>query len=488
MTDRVLELLRSRPDLAELAAFPFNFDVSRAYHVEDVHLASGASLEAIAGDDTGGTYFLCADQAVLHASSEGDAVLIADSVGEALEMLVRLPEWCEGLTAELDEEGLRAQVRAGDDEAREEFAPELDAQRAALISGLGLPDRPLVELFALTESAAGRTEPDHVLLNSRDLCAYQLHESYRQCLRDVVLRPGREILERMRSGDLGAREEAAADPVLRAGALRAAQFDRRDGDLPFLRFLLEREDAERTESFEEQRLTAVLVASYGQDQDVPLLRSVSWGQVTDSAGAVEWARAEEAKRHERDAAAENEFTWIELAHRQGRTEHARVALIRLLDDTGPHADRLRELSRALERIGDHAQAARAQFNLLSLQDTAWDRALEAYILARLERGKGDLAAAGRALERARGAVGVDGTAPDSTVAEWHRRGLGRLITEQHLELTLAAVEAGETDLALATMTHGKVLLNTIAKQSAKALSGLSTRAKWAVAGLRGPVA
>ncbi|MCX4673341.1 hypothetical protein OG453_43050 [Streptomyces sp. NBC_01381] len=486
MTDRVLELLRGRPDLAELAAFPFNFDVSRAYHVEDVHLASGASLEAIAGDDTGGTYFLCADQAVLHASSEGDAVLIADSVGEALEMLVRLPEWCEGLTAELDEEGLRAQVRAGDDEAREEFAPELDAQRAALVSGLGLPDRPLVELFALTESAAGRTEPDHVLLNSRDLCAYRLHESYRQCLRDVVLGPGRAILERMRSGDLGAREEAAADPVLRAGALRAAQFDRRDGDLPFLRFLLERENAERTESFEEQRLTAVLVASYGQDQDVPLLRSASWGQVTDSAGAVEWARAEEAKRHERDAAAESEFTWIELAHRQGRTEHARVALIRLLDDTGPHADRLRELSRALERIGDHAQAARAQFNLLSLQDTAWDRASEAYILARLERGKGDLAAAGRALERARAAVGVDGTAPDSTVAEWHRRGLGRLITEQHLELTLAAVEAGDTELARTTMTHGKVLLNTIAKQLAKALSGLSTRAKWAVAGLRSP--
>ncbi|TGB14665.1 hypothetical protein [Streptomyces sp. MZ04] len=485
MTDRVLELLRSRPDLAELAAFPFNFDVSRAYHVEDVHLASGASLEPIAGDDTGGTYFLCADQAVLHASSEGDAVLIADSVGEALEMLVRLPEWCEGLTAELDEEGLRTQVRAGDDEAREEFAPELDAQRAALVSGLGLPDRPLVELFALTESAAGRTEPDHVLLNSPDLCAYRLHESYRQCLRDVVLGPGRETLERVRSGDLGAREEAAADPVLRSGVLRAAQFDRRDDDLSLLRCLLERENAaERSEWFQERRLAAVLVASHGQDQDVPLLRSATFGQVTDSAGAVEWARAEEA----RDATAESEFTWIELARRQGRTEHARVALIRLLDDTGPHADRLRELSRALERIGDHAQEARAQFNLLSLQDTALDRASEAYVLARLERGKGDLAAAGRALERARAAVGVDGTPPDNTAAQWHRRGLGRLITEQHLELTLAAVEAGDADLALSTMTHTKTLLNTIAKQSAKALSGLSTRAKWAVAGLRGPVA
>jgi hypothetical protein len=156
MTDRFLELLRTRPDLAELAAFAFDFDVNWAYHVEPVHLASGASLEPIAGDDTGGTYFLCGGTAVLHASSEGDAVLLADSVGEALEILVRLPGWCEHISAELDEEDLLAEIRAADDEAREGFAPELDAQRAALISGLGLPDRPLVELLAMSESAARR--------------------------------------------------------------------------------------------------------------------------------------------------------------------------------------------------------------------------------------------------------------------------------------------------------------------------------------------
>ncbi|MFD5369229.1 hypothetical protein [Streptomyces sp. NPDC127103] len=73
------------------------------------------------------------------------------------------------------------------------------------------------------------------------------------------------------------------------------------------------------------------------------------------------------------------------------------------------------MSRALERLGDHAQAARAQCSLLSLQGTARGRAVEAYVLARLERLKGDLAAAGRALELARAAVGADATA-------WHRRG------------------------------------------------------------------
>ncbi|WP_330241110.1 hypothetical protein [Streptomyces sp. NBC_00525] len=125
-------------------------------------------------------------------------------------MLVRLPDRCEGLTAGLDEEGLRAAAAAGDAAAREEFAPELDAQRAALLAGLGLPERPLTELFAVSESAARRTEPDHLLLNSAELCAYRLDDEYRMCLRDVVLGPGRAVeasvlarIERDR-GDLGA--------------------------------------------------------------------------------------------------------------------------------------------------------------------------------------------------------------------------------------------------------------------------------------------
>ncbi|MFI0773351.1 hypothetical protein [Streptomyces sp. NPDC021212] len=60
-----------------------------------------------------------------------------------------------------------------------------------------------------------------------------------------------------------------------------------------------------------------------------------------------------------------------------------------------------------------------------------------------------------------------------------------MITEQHMELTLAAVEEGDAELARATMAHGRRLLKAIGKESAKALATLSTRAKWAVAdGLR----
>ncbi|MFI2373444.1 hypothetical protein [Streptomyces sp. NPDC018833] len=115
MTDPALELLRERPDLAELAAFPFNFDIGRAYHVEDVHLASGASLEPVAGDDTGGTYFVCEDGTVLHASSEGDAAVVGGSVSEALEVVIGLPWYCEGILPDLDEAALLAAVGVADD-------------------------------------------------------------------------------------------------------------------------------------------------------------------------------------------------------------------------------------------------------------------------------------------------------------------------------------------------------------------------------------
>ncbi|NWF29299.1 hypothetical protein HW130_24095 [Streptomyces sp. PKU-EA00015] len=451
-----------------------------------MHLASGASLEPVAGDDTGGTYFVCADGAVLYASSEGDAVLVGGSVTEALEILIGLPSYCEGIAPGLDEAALLAEVGAADEEARESFAPELDTQRAALLNGLGLPARSLVELNAMMHAAARRTEPDHLLLNSAELCAYRLlDEDAREPLREVVLAPGRAALERMRSGGPASWTEAGADPVLRAGVLRAAQYDRRADDLPLLRFLLEREDAERTEWFEERRLAAVLVALHGRAEDVPLVRSAPGGCASDDpAGVVAWAREEDAKRYGPDPATESEFTWIGLARRQGRIEHARVALIRMLDDTGPDGERLRALSRALEDLGDYGQAARAQFHLASLQDTSWDRAAETYALARVERLKGDLAAARKALGRARVAVGLgDGPAPDETVSEWHRRGLGRQITEQHLELVLAAVEAGDHTLARETMAHAKLLLKTIAGRFRSSLSELSTRAKWAVAAL-----
>ncbi|MFJ8490245.1 hypothetical protein ACIRBZ_18085 [Streptomyces sp. NPDC094038] len=56
MSDDCLRLLRQH-----------RFDLDRAAdgHVEPVRLASGGSLEAVAGSDTGGTYLGCADGSLL---------------------------------------------------------------------------------------------------------------------------------------------------------------------------------------------------------------------------------------------------------------------------------------------------------------------------------------------------------------------------------------------------------------------------------------
>ncbi|MEU6338338.1 hypothetical protein ABZ839_28665 [Streptomyces cellulosae] len=67
MNDHALRRLRQDGCLAELAARSLGFDRDWAAHghVEEVRLSSGGPLEVVAGDDTGGTYFVCADGSVL---------------------------------------------------------------------------------------------------------------------------------------------------------------------------------------------------------------------------------------------------------------------------------------------------------------------------------------------------------------------------------------------------------------------------------------
>ncbi|MFD5586423.1 hypothetical protein ACFW6K_13990 [Streptomyces sp. NPDC058733] len=179
MTDHALRKLRANPRLAELAAFPFDFDVDRAAHghVEPVRLASGGPLTVVAGDDTGGTYVVCGDGAVLHADSEGGACLIGTSVDEALEVLIGLADWgaFADLTPEDGEERILARTAEVEEEIREHYG--IDAEREELLAGLGLARRSPVELVGMLHRALTRTEPDHVLLNARELNAYRfLHD------------------------------------------------------------------------------------------------------------------------------------------------------------------------------------------------------------------------------------------------------------------------------------------------------------------------
>lgn len=503
MTERALDLLRRQPHLAELAAYPFAFDLRRADHVEEVRLASGAPLEPIAGDDTGATYFVCRDGAVLYASSDGMAGLVGDGVDEALDVLTGLPNWQNyvGLSPDDGEERILAEVEDTESWIRETYGPELDADRAHLRTALGLPERSPVELVTLLYDALLRTEPDHLLLNAGEGLAYQpLAPHASTPLRDVVLATGRTDLDVMRA-DRTAWGEVTSDPVRVATVLRAAQYDRRLGDLPLLRCLLRHQAAiagTHVGGGEELRLAAFLVARHGLAEDLPLLHAAREASaytlpelLPQPAAATGWAHAPDDDRFGQETANEPEFTWTGLGRRQGRTEHVRVALIRMLDDTGPDAERLGALSHELELLGDFGQAARAQRNAVSLQGTRWDRAAAGHTLARLERRSGDLTAAWRALGRVRVALGLDAPATaadepvaDTTTAQWHRRGLGRMIAEEHLRLVLGAVESGDADLTRQAMACSKTLLKLIGEESRKRISPLSTEAKWAVARLK----
>jgi hypothetical protein len=178
MTDHALRLLRENPPLAELAAFPFGFDLDRARHVEDVRLASGGPLEPVAGDDSGGTYFVCGDGSLLYADSEGSAGVIGAGVDEALEIMVGLPAWqdCLHLSPQDSAEVILADVQEAEDDVRESYS--IDEERAELRTALGFADRSPVELIALLHAALLRTEPHFVLLNAEEGLAYRLLDEH----------------------------------------------------------------------------------------------------------------------------------------------------------------------------------------------------------------------------------------------------------------------------------------------------------------------
>ncbi|MFD8250854.1 hypothetical protein [Streptomyces werraensis] len=274
MSDHALRLLRQNRRLAELASHPFDFDLGRAAHghVEEVRLASGGPLEVVAGDDTGGTYFVCGDGSVLYADSEGTAGIIGSSADEALELVIGLPGWrdCTHLSPDDGEEKILARVTETEDEIREYHG--IDEERAELRAALGFPERSPVELVGRLRAALLRTEPDFVLLNAEEGCAYDRLGPDGPPLWETVLAAGREDLARLREGDGMAWREVAEDPVRRRLTLRAAQFDRAEDDLELLRHLLRHET--RSSMTEELRLAAVLVGLHGDTEDLPLLSEV----------------------------------------------------------------------------------------------------------------------------------------------------------------------------------------------------------------------
>jgi hypothetical protein len=65
----MLDRIRTNARAAALLAQVFDFDTARLDPVEPVHLASGAELHPIAGDASGGTFFVCGNGPVLYAGA-----------------------------------------------------------------------------------------------------------------------------------------------------------------------------------------------------------------------------------------------------------------------------------------------------------------------------------------------------------------------------------------------------------------------------------
>ncbi|MFJ4918574.1 hypothetical protein [Streptomyces sp. NPDC088725] len=479
MTDPALALLRQQPHLAELAARSFHFDLRRTEHHEPVRLASGAPLEAVAGDDTGGTYFVCGGGAVLYASSEGKAGLIGDSVTEALEVIVGLPGWSgrDCFRPLGDEDGL-ASAASPEAANAHAYLSETAAPRAELLAGLGLPARSPAELVARLRTALLRTDLGHLLLNAREGLAYShLNGPTRPPRWETVLAPGLADLRLMRS-DPASWPEVAPDAGRRAAALRAAQFARGDeSDLPLLRVLL-RHEAAGTGMSEELRLAAVLVGRFGLTEDLPLLHEARATDPETQDGLFElprdarrvarWARALDDARFGTDPGAASPLLWARLASRQGRTELARAILIRTLDEAGPDAPLLDSVRGGLEELGDFAQAARAQRALAPLRDAPWERGTACLTLARLERAAADHPAARAALRRTLAEL-----AKDERPVDWRRFALGRTVTEEHLLLAGAAAGAGRTELAHEVMAVAVALLGELPARSRETLTELA---------------
>ncbi|MDX3530259.1 hypothetical protein P1P75_28565 [Streptomyces sp. ID05-39B] len=153
--------LRAHDEAARFLAGPGDFELDRADHGEEVHLASGSRLEGFAGDGAGGTFFFCGDggeeRPVLYADSEGRAALVAVGLPELLRLLLAVPWWrdCTAFTAE--QSGRLAAEYLAD-------LPGLAADRGRAAAALGLDLPSEAEALARLREVAFGAGRDFVLV------------------------------------------------------------------------------------------------------------------------------------------------------------------------------------------------------------------------------------------------------------------------------------------------------------------------------------
>ncbi|MEU5260974.1 hypothetical protein [Amycolatopsis sp. NPDC021455] len=160
MVDRIRENARA----AALLAGVFDFDVSRLDPVEPVRLASGGQLRVVAGDASGGSFFVCDDGPVLYAGSEGSAGVVAADPDEVVRLVVGVPTWHDVVADAPDVQAMLASFESSYAEMRE-YEPRIDEFRSEAAAELGLGPVAVDELLASLSRCLTELSPGYVLLN-----------------------------------------------------------------------------------------------------------------------------------------------------------------------------------------------------------------------------------------------------------------------------------------------------------------------------------
>jgi hypothetical protein len=153
-----------------LAVFP-EFDVNRRHHGDDQRLASGEDLEVIAGDGTGGAFYLSGERAsprpVIYASSEGDAGVLARSLPEALELMIGFPYWrdCLGYSNDGDLDTMQAAAVLLQRDLLDNH-PDADAEQSRAAELIGLERKPVPVLVQQLRSAVLSVLPEFVFCDA----------------------------------------------------------------------------------------------------------------------------------------------------------------------------------------------------------------------------------------------------------------------------------------------------------------------------------
>jgi hypothetical protein len=160
----VLNRIRKNARAAALLADVVDFDIARLNPVEPVRLASGGALRVVAGDASGGTFFVCDDGPVLYAGSEGAAGIIAADLDAVIRLVVGVPTWQDVVPNAPDVDAMRASFESSYAELKAE-EPRIDQLRSEVTAELELGQFAVEELLVSLGRCLTELSPSYVLLN-----------------------------------------------------------------------------------------------------------------------------------------------------------------------------------------------------------------------------------------------------------------------------------------------------------------------------------